>query len=89
MYVALPSVLMLGAAVLPTMGSQALAPMVSPSCSTTVGMALRWSTTTGATKAGSGMAVSGRISDAKVVVGPRLRVNVCVEQAVERASTCK
>jgi len=88
-YVVLPSVWVFGDAVLPMRGSQALAPIVSPSCSTTVGRALRWLTITGGTKEGLGIAVSGMISDAKVVVGPRSRVDVWVTQVVAIASTSK
>jgi hypothetical protein len=40
-YVLLPSVFVSGVAVEPTIGSQALGPMVWPSCSTTVGRSLR------------------------------------------------
>ena len=40
-YVLLPSVFVSSEAVEPTMGSHALGPIVSPSCSTTVGRSLR------------------------------------------------
>jgi hypothetical protein len=50
-----------GSAVEPTMGSQAPAPIGSPSCSITVGRLFRYSTTVGATNRGSSMAVTGRI----------------------------
>jgi hypothetical protein len=89
MYVLLPRVFVSGVAVEPTMGSHALGPMVSPSCSITVDKVLRWSTTTGGTKFVLGISDVGIIRGAKFVGEGRFKVDVSVMQVVAIAVTSR
>lgn len=82
-----PRLEVLGSTVLPTIGSQAPAPMLRPSCSMTVGCELRYSTIVGGTRDGFGTSASGMTRLEYAVGSGRSRIRVSLTQDVAIGST--